>query len=162
MPRRPTPGSSSAFGRLAAIGDVELADRLVGVFLSDADGRAAQLDAAIGARDAAGARRALAAIERIGVLIGATALCERVRELDGRLKGRGATDDPRLGRPDRTDRPGTARRGDEGTPAGGRGDPRLAHVRRQGSPRAATTSSRNVVSRTSTPAITSAMMNGSG
>ena len=84
----------SAFGRLAAIGDVELADRLVGVFLSDADGRAAQVDAAIGARDAAGARRALAAIERIGVLVGATALCERVRDFDGRLEGRGATDDP--------------------------------------------------------------------
>lgn len=85
----------SAFGRLAAIGDVELADRLVGVFLSDADGRAAQVDAAIVAHDAAGARRALAAIERIGVLVGATALCERARELDGRLEGRGATDDPR-------------------------------------------------------------------
>ncbi|HEY4189438.1 MAG TPA: response regulator [Candidatus Limnocylindrales bacterium] len=84
----------AAFGRLAAIGDVALAHRLVGVFLSDADGRAAQVDAAIDARDAAGARTALAAIGRIGVLVGATALCERVRELDGRLEGREAPDDP--------------------------------------------------------------------
>ena len=36
----------------------------------------------------------LAAIERIGVLVGATALCERVHELVGRLEGRGSSDDP--------------------------------------------------------------------
>ena len=152
----------SAFGRLAAIGDVELADRLVGVFLSDADGRAAQVDAAIGARDAAGARRALAAIERIGVLVGATGPVRTGARARRPARRAWRNRRSRLGRPDRTDRPGTARRGDEGTPAGGRGDPRLARARRQGSRRAATTSSRNDVSMTSTPAMTSAMMNGSG
>jgi CheY-like chemotaxis protein len=89
----------SAFGRLIAIGDTELADRLVGVFLSDADGRAAQVDAAIDARDADGARVALAAIGRIGVLVGATTLCARVRELEGQLEGRVTTDDPRWDEP---------------------------------------------------------------
>ena len=84
----------AAFGRLAAIVDVELADRLVGVFLSDADGRAAQVEEAMRAHDAAAARRALAAIGRIGVLVGAGALCERVRELDDELGRRDATDDP--------------------------------------------------------------------
>ena len=83
----------AAFGRLAAIGDLELADRLVGVFLSDADGRATQVDEAMRAHDAPAARRALAAIGRIGVLVGAGALCERVRELDDELDRRGATDD---------------------------------------------------------------------
>ncbi len=138
----------AAFGRLAAIGDVELADRLVGVFLSDADGRAAQVEEAVRAHDAAAARRALAAIGRIGVLVGAGALCERVRELDDELGRRAAPDDPRWDDADRPDRPGPARRGDPRAIARRRGDPGLAALSlavrgRGGRPRpAAGTSSR--------------------
>ena len=153
----------SAFGRLAAIGDVELADRLVGVFLSDADGRAAQVDAAIGAREtppAPGAPwpRSSASASSSGRLPCANGCASSTAG----SKGVGGTDDPGWEVLNRTDRPGTARRGNEGTPAGGRGDPRLARARRQGWPRAATRSSRNVVSRTSTPAIARAMTKGSG
>jgi hypothetical protein len=123
----------SAFGRPAAIGDVELADRLAGVFLSDADGRAAQVEAAIGARR----RRCPARPCRDRADRGPRRGNRPVRagaRLGGRLEGV-ATDDPGWDVPIGPTG-SAARRGDEGTP-GWRGDPRLAHARtaRRGRPR---------------------------
>ncbi len=85
----------SAFDRLAVLSDRALAGRLVAAFLADAQGRVDQVDGALEARDAGRARDALGAIDRIGILVGASGLCRRAHELDAELGDRSSPDDPR-------------------------------------------------------------------
>jgi CheY-like chemotaxis protein/HPt (histidine-containing phosphotransfer) domain-containing protein len=64
----------AAFSRLASLGDPPFVERMVGLFLADAEGRVSQVEAAAAAGDLARARVALEALQSIASTVGATAL----------------------------------------------------------------------------------------
>ena len=68
-----------ALRRLVGLGDARLVERVVGVVLADAAERVAEIDEAIGDRDAVRLRAALGALEGICALVGAAGLSRRVR-----------------------------------------------------------------------------------
>ena len=72
----------AAFARLSALGDTAFVERMVRLFLADAEGRVTQVEEAAAAGDVARLRVALGALESIASTVGATALGRRAHALD--------------------------------------------------------------------------------
>jgi CheY-like chemotaxis protein/HPt (histidine-containing phosphotransfer) domain-containing protein len=91
--RAPEPAGSAAgvvdeaaFARLAALGDAAFVERMVRLFLADAEGRVAQVEEAAAAGDVPRLRVALSALESIASTVGATTLGRRAHDLDRELR----------------------------------------------------------------------------
>ena len=80
----------SAFARLSALGDAAFVERMVRLFLADAEGRVTQVEEAAAVGDVARLRVALGALESIASTVGATALGRRAHDLDDELRARHA------------------------------------------------------------------------
>ena len=82
--RRPPPDAvvdTVVFARLAELGDAQLAQRLIRLFLADATERVRQVDSALASRDTVRLRAALEALEGACGGVGALALLRRAHEL---------------------------------------------------------------------------------
>ena len=87
----------AAFARLSVLGDAVFVERMVRLFLSDAEGRVSQVEEAAAAGDVARLRVALDALESIASTVGATELGRHAHELGDEM--RATTRRPGGGRP---------------------------------------------------------------
>jgi CheY-like chemotaxis protein/HPt (histidine-containing phosphotransfer) domain-containing protein len=76
----------AAFARLSSLGDSAFVERMVRLFLADAEGRVTQVEEAAAVGDVARLRVALGALESIASTVGATALGRRAHDLDDALR----------------------------------------------------------------------------
>lgn len=75
-----------AFDRLAMLGDAAFVERMVRLFLADAEGRVSQVEEAVVAGDVARLRVALDALESIASTVGATELGRHAHELGDEVR----------------------------------------------------------------------------
>ena len=92
---------------LRSLGDAAFVERMVRLFLADAEGRVTQVEEAAAAGDVARLRVALDALESIASTVGATALGRRAHELDDEMRESARS---RWGRGDSSRCPATSRR----------------------------------------------------
>jgi len=76
----------AAFERLAMLGDAAFVERMVRLFLADAEGRVSQVEEAAAAGDVARLRMALDALESIAATVGATELGRHAHELGDEVR----------------------------------------------------------------------------
>jgi CheY-like chemotaxis protein/HPt (histidine-containing phosphotransfer) domain-containing protein len=76
----------AAFERLAMLGDASFVERMVRLFLADAEGRVSQVEEAAAAGDVARLRVALDALESIASTVGATELGRHAHELGDEMR----------------------------------------------------------------------------
>ena len=76
----------AAFERLAMLGDAAFVERMVRLFLADAEGRVSQVEEAAAAGDVARLRMALDALESIASTVGATELGRHAHELGDEVR----------------------------------------------------------------------------
>ena len=76
----------AAFERLASLGDASFVERMVRLFLSDAEGRVSQVEEAAAAGDVARLRVALDALVSIASTVGATELGRHAHQLGDEMR----------------------------------------------------------------------------
>ena len=78
----------AAFARLAVLGDAAFVERMVRLFMADAEGRVTQVEEAVSVGDVARLRVALEALQSIAATVGATSLGHRAHEIGDAMRGR--------------------------------------------------------------------------
>jgi CheY-like chemotaxis protein len=78
----------AAFARLAVLGDAAFVERMVRLFMADAEGRVTQVEEAVSVGDVARLRVALEALQSIAATVGATSLGHHAHEIGDEMRGR--------------------------------------------------------------------------
>ena len=78
----------AAFARLAGLGDAAFVERMVRLFMADAEGRVTQVEEAVSVGDVARLRVALEALESIAATVGASSLGQRAHAIGDEMRGR--------------------------------------------------------------------------
>ena len=78
----------AAFARLAVLGDAAFVERMVRLFMADAEGRVTQVEEAVSVGDTARLRVALEALQSIAATVGATSLGHRAHEIRDEMRSR--------------------------------------------------------------------------